>query len=109
MRKPHQLYAKQLREVYEAIALNEEGEAESITLRGQTWSTLEELYRLADLVRLDAAIAAIEEGAQTYTILDHTFARAQYKDLYDRRDVLVRRMAATARGGIRTRNAVPIV
>lgn len=109
MRKPHPLYAQQLREVYEAISLNEEGGAQSITLRGRIWSTLEELYRLADMVRLDAAIAAIEEGAQTYTILDHTFSRAQYTDLVARRDMLSRRAAATARGGIRVRNVVPIV
>lgn len=109
MRKPSQLFAKQLQQVYAAIEAAEAGASTSVTLRGKTWSTLEDLYRLAELVRLDAAIAAIEEGAQSYTIEDHTFSRAQYRDLCDRRDVIVRRLNAVARGGIRVRNAVPLV
>jgi hypothetical protein len=108
MRKPSQLYAKQLKQVYAAIEAAEAGGPASVTIRGTTYSTIEGLYQIAELVRLDAAIAAIEEGAQSYTIDDHTFSRAQYRDLCERRDVIVRRANAASRGGIRVRNVVPV-
>lgn len=109
MRKPNPLYVNQLKQVYAAIEAAETGGPAAVQLRGRSWSTIEDLYRLAELVRLDAAIAAIEEGAQSYTIDDHSFSRAQYKDLCDRRDMLTRQTAVTARGGIRVRQGVPIV
>lgn len=109
MRKPNQLYADQLKQVYAAIKAVEAGGAGTVTIRGKVLTTIEDLYQAADLVRLDAAIAAIEEGAQSYTVENHTFSRADYKNLCERRDLLARRIATKARGGMRVRNVVPIV
>lgn len=108
MRKPNPLYANQLQQVYDTIDAVENGQGVSLTLRGRTWSTLADLYQLAELVRLEAAIAAIEEGAQSYSIDDHTFTRAEYRMLCERRDRIQRQLTRATAGGIRVRNVVPI-
>jgi hypothetical protein len=108
VRKLSGLYADQLKQVYAAIREAEEGGSVSLTLRGTTYTALAALYVLADLVRVESAIAAIEEGAQAYTIADHTWNRADLSTLYARKREIEAKLARAMRGGIRMRLGVPI-
>lgn len=59
------------------------------------------------LDRVQAAIAAIESGAQAFTVLGRTYQRGDLKVLYDRERELIRRVEHENRGGIRIRLARP--
>jgi len=60
------------------------------------------------LVSVQAAIAAIESGAQSYSIAGRSLSRADLKTLYDREAWLLARVASSARaGGRRVRFVTP--
>lgn len=61
------------------------------------------------LVSVQAAIASIESGNQTYTLLGRTFSKADLRTLYDREAWLRAQVNKEARGGgIRTQRAIPL-
>jgi hypothetical protein len=60
------------------------------------------------LISCQAAIAAIESGNQSYTLLNRTFTKADLKTLYDREKWLRFQVAKQANGGIRTLRVVPL-
>jgi hypothetical protein len=60
------------------------------------------------LERVQAAIAAIESGTQSHSILGRTFTRADLATLYEREKELLVRVDREARGGIRIQRGVPI-
>lgn len=59
------------------------------------------------LERVQSAIAAIESGAQAFTVLGRTYQRGDLKVLYDREKELIRRVEYESRGGIRIRLGRP--
>lgn len=61
------------------------------------------------LENVQAAIAAIEDGAQSYSIRDRSYTRADLKTLYEREDRLLARYEREAnnRSGARVRGATP--
>lgn len=61
------------------------------------------------LERVQAAIAAIESGAQEVTYEGRSVTRAKLETLYEREKYLEQRIARKSRGGgIRTRGGVPL-
>ena len=60
------------------------------------------------LDRVQAAIAAIEGGNQSYTLLNRTFTKADLRTLYERERWLRSQVAKQAAGGIRTVRAIPL-
>lgn len=66
-----------------------------------------ETYQV-QLERVQAAIAAIEGGAQSYSVAGRSFTKANVKDLYGREAWLRGQVAKEARGGIRISRAVPL-
>ena len=56
----------------------------------------------AQLESVQAAIAAIEGGAQSYTIEGFTYMRSNLKTLYDREERLLNKIAREAAGTNRT-------
>lgn len=59
------------------------------------------------LERVQAAIAAIEGGAQSFSVLGRVYQRGNLKDLYDRERELQARLEREARGGSRIRLGRP--
>lgn len=60
------------------------------------------------LERVQAAIAAIEGGAQSYSIGSRSLTRANLSELYEREERLLGKVARETRGGgIRVRLATP--
>lgn len=55
------------------------------------------------LERVQAAIAAIESGTQSYTMGGRTMSRGNLADLYKRETFLRKRVNRQKRGGIRVR------
>jgi hypothetical protein len=55
-----------------------------------------------------AAIAAIESGNQSYTLLGRTFSKADLATLYTREKWLRSQVAKQANGGTRTLRVVPL-
>ena len=60
------------------------------------------------LERVQTAIAAIESGSQSYTILGRSFTKADLRTLYAREQYLVAKVARAARGGIRIQRVIPL-
>lgn len=101
------LYLDQLREIQQAIIAVENGESYAIGTRTYGSADLEELQLREERLSVQAAIQAIQEGAQAYSIRGRAFTKADLKTLYDRLDTLRDREARRARGGIRMRLGVP--
>jgi hypothetical protein len=59
------------------------------------------------LDRVQAAIAAIEGGAQAFTVLGRTYQRGDLSTLYQREEQLLKRQQQEARGGSRIRLGRP--
>lgn len=59
------------------------------------------------LERVQAAIAAIESGAQSFTVLGRMYQRGDLKTLYEREEQLLRRQTQETRGGSRIRLGRP--
>ncbi len=59
------------------------------------------------LESVQAAIAAIEGGAQSYSIQGRTLARGDLGTLYEREKYLRKMADRDSRGGIRVQNATP--
>jgi hypothetical protein len=59
------------------------------------------------LERVQAAIAAIEGGAQSFSVLGRLYQRGDLKTLYDRERELLARAERETRGGARMRLGVP--
>lgn len=59
------------------------------------------------LDRVQAAIAAIEAGNQSYTVLNRTFSKADLRTLYEREKWLRGQVAKEARGGLRLQRVIP--
>lgn len=60
------------------------------------------------LERVQTAIAAIEGGAQSYSIAGRSLSRADLKTLYDREKWLRKMADRATSGGIRLRGATPL-
>lgn len=60
------------------------------------------------LERVQAAIAAIESGAQSYSIAGRSLSRADLQTLYAREAQLLRLIARRTTGGIRVRLGTPV-
>jgi hypothetical protein len=60
------------------------------------------------LISCQAAIAAIEGGNQSYTLLNRTFTKADLATLYEREKWLRSKVNKEAAGGIRTLRAIPL-
>lgn len=60
------------------------------------------------LDRVQAAIAAIESGSQSYTLLGRTFSKADYSALVSREKWLRGKVSQEARGGLRVQRAIPL-
>lgn len=54
------------------------------------------------LTSVQAAITAIESGAQSFQIADRTYSRADLSVLYQREESLLRRIAKQTNGGGRS-------
>lgn len=61
----------------------------------------------AQLTSVQAAIAAIESGAQSFTVLGRMWQKADLKVLYEREQKLETDIEKLTRGGIRMRLGVP--
>jgi hypothetical protein len=59
------------------------------------------------LERVQAAIAAIEGGAQSFSVLGRIYQRGDLKTLYDRERELLARTETESRGGSRIRLGRP--
>lgn len=59
------------------------------------------------LESVQAAIAAIEGGSQSYSIQGRTLTRGDLQALYSREEDLRRKVDRETRGGIRVRYATP--
>lgn len=59
------------------------------------------------LEEVQAAIATIEGGAQSYTFYNRQVTRANLADLYRREQRLRVQVARESRGGIRMQGAIP--
>jgi len=59
------------------------------------------------LESVQAAIAAIEGGAQSYSVQGRSVSRGDLAMLYKREETLRRKVDRETRGGIRVRNATP--
>lgn len=59
------------------------------------------------LTRVQTAIAAIEGGAQSFTVLGRQYTRGDLEVLYRREEQLLRRLEQETRGGSRMRLGVP--
>jgi len=59
------------------------------------------------LENVQAAIAAIEDSGQSYSINGRSYTRADLNTLYEREKYLRRMADRESRGGIRVRNATP--
>ncbi len=104
------VYAEKLTRIHEAIVFLEDGGPSAI-LDGVAYlpTQLPDLYTLRDLIAVRAAIQAIEEGMQEYSVLGRVYRRGDLQVLYDREKALEVRATRKARGGtIRTRLAVPL-
>lgn len=66
-----------------------------------------ETYQV-QLERVQGAIAAIESGAQSYSVAGRSFTKADLKTLYERETWLRGQVAKESRGGIRIMRAVPL-
>lgn len=60
------------------------------------------------LTRVQTAIAAIESGAQSYSIAGRSLSRADLETLYRREQFLLGRIARRDGGGIRVRLGTPV-
>lgn len=60
------------------------------------------------LISVQAAIAAIESGNQSYTLLGRSFTKGDLKTLYDRETWLRGKVNKLAAGGIRTQRVIPL-
>lgn len=60
------------------------------------------------LVSVQAAIAAIESGNQSYTVMSRTFTKADLRVLYDREKWLRSQVSKQAAGGIRVQRVIPL-
>lgn len=60
------------------------------------------------LERVQTAIAAIEGGAQSYSIAGRSLSRADLQTLYDREKWLRKMADRATSGGIRLRGATPL-
>ena len=60
------------------------------------------------LERVQAAIAKLEAGAQSYAIDNHVYTRPDLQTLYDREKWLRSMVGREARGGMRIRYGVPL-
>lgn len=100
-------YKRQLAEVHRAI--DEISRGGSGTLNGKTYGTadLPALTDQAQLLSVRAAILAIESGAQSYSVGESTFTKADLRTLHQREETLLARMTQRTRGGIRMRFGVP--
>ena len=61
------------------------------------------------LANVQAAIEAIETGAQSYSINGRSFQRADLETLYKREQRLMRMVRRESRGGIVVRGGTPVV
>lgn len=59
------------------------------------------------LERVQAAIAKIESGEQSFTVNGRDVTRPRLEALYQREADLLRRIASQERGGLRVRQIVP--
>ena len=59
------------------------------------------------LDRVQSAIAAIEGGAQSFTVLGRLYERGDLSALYAREEQLLKRIEQASRGGSRMRLGVP--
>jgi hypothetical protein len=60
------------------------------------------------LERVQSAIAAIEGGAQSYSIAGRSLSRADLRTLYEREAWLRKMVDRVSRGGIRVRLGTPV-
>jgi len=60
------------------------------------------------LTQVEAAIEAIEQRGQSYTISGRSLSRGDLKTLYAERKRLTTLAAREARGGVRVRYGVPV-
>jgi hypothetical protein len=60
------------------------------------------------LARVQSAIAAIENGAQSYSVQGRSFSKADLNTLYNREAKLIPLAAREARGGRFMQRAVPL-
>jgi hypothetical protein len=60
------------------------------------------------LERVQSAIAAIEGGAQSYSIAGRSLSRADLRTLYEREAWLRKMVDRVSRGGIRIRLGTPV-
>jgi hypothetical protein len=60
------------------------------------------------LDRVQQAIAAIESGSQSFTILNRSFTQADLATLYRRERELKSAIARQTRGGIRVQRIIPL-
>lgn len=102
------LYADQLTQIQAAIAAAENGDNYTIGTRVYGPGDLNELYAREELTSVQAAIAAIQEGSQSYTIHGRSFTLADLSTLYTQRDAARTRLqnVSSKRGGIRLRRGV---
>lgn len=80
------LYADQLTQLHAAIAAVESGDTYEIAGRIYSAGDLDELYAREELVSVQAAIQAIQEGSQSYTIHGRSFTLGDLEALYKQRD-----------------------
>jgi hypothetical protein len=57
---------------------------------------------------VQGAIAAIEGGSQSYSVLGRTFTRGDLGTLYEREAWLRRQVDRAARGGLRIQRVIPL-
>jgi hypothetical protein len=67
-------------------------------------------YGAADLqlLSVEAAIFAVEQGAQAFGVAGRSFTKADLPTLYKRRDELERRADRATAGGVRLQAVVPL-
>lgn len=100
------LYTDQLTQLQAAIVAAENGESYTIGTRTYGASNLDELYAREELTSVQSAIAAIQEGSQSYMIHGRSFTLADLATLYKQRDAARQRVRQITRGGIRLRRGV---
>lgn len=91
------------------IAALEDG-AGSVTVDGVNYgaSQVDAMYTRLDWLSVKAAIEAIEQGAQRYSVLGRVFEKADLKTLYDHEKQLRLDAVRTTRGGTRILNPVVV-
>jgi hypothetical protein len=104
------VYAEKLDRIHASIVALEDGTSTSQVQDGVTYTaatdSLAALYRLRDRMAVKAAIQAIEEGAQVYTVLGRQFTKGNLRELYDRDRELTQAAVRESRGGMRARTGV---